>query len=131
MRISRGRLVLSKNEIWNANVHLAKITRDILVQFKESKRVGYPGRLSTSAEWDEVIDAMIFSFSEICKDFPNDPIVVYLQNHRTLTVKFDVDKNGKLLDEIPESVKEDSQAYNKKIENGLDLYAEYFMDLWD
>ena len=95
MHIKRGKLQFSRLDIWNLCDHLAEINRTALIQFKESKRSGYPqlvieeylerkgftreqileksrtGDYDESeviALWESNIDKMILAFSEH-KDF--------------------------------------------------------------
>lgn len=98
------------------------------LKFFKKKVLGYPSEL-TLEEWKAVIDKMILSFSLILDD--SEPSFGELKWY---TEKAD---NGhwKMIND-PNSTF-DSEAYEKwnkekedKIEEGLQLFAKYFQDLW-
>lgn len=56
-------------------------------------------------EWHDVVDKMIYSFDQIARDYPN-------------CEEMDVKSS-------------EYKAYQAKIDEGLNLFAKYFRNLWD
>lgn len=117
MRFSKGHLRLSCKEIWNAGEHIAKCIYDGLLQFKNTERLGYPADISPNT-WEEYLDKMLYSFKEISTDYANDPCKNYFGDK----LKSDLERN---------QIKEEHKRYLEKIQEGLNLFSEYCMDLWD
>jgi hypothetical protein len=83
-------------------------------------------------KWDKIMDKMIFSFNEIAKDDKPDFFIVAPEMDLT---KHPEDE-GKLTIPVRWKVegvydKEASDAYHKKIQEGLNLFATYYESLWD
>jgi len=91
----------SDNEVYNLNYH---ITRYILPRLKALRNNfhGYPGDLSSEIEWALILDDMIIAFELILLE--NDNFMEYYKDH---------------------------QSNNDKINKGLELFAKYFLSLWD
>lgn len=133
MRFSKGHLRFSRKEIWNLDQNLALCIYDGLLQFRDSDRLGHPGDISEET-WEEYLDKMIYSFKEISSFYKNDPYEIYFnENWEKEYSDFKVDENGRLINkiEIPNSVLEQSKKYYEKIKEGLKLFSEYYMNLWD
>lgn len=133
MRFSKGHLRFSRKEIWNLDQNLALCIYDGLLQFKNSDRLGHPGDISEEV-WEEYLDKMIYSFKEISSFYKNDPYEIYFnENWEKEYSDFKVDENHRLINkiEIPDSVLEQSKKYYEKIREGLKLFSEYYMSLWD
>ena len=90
MYIKKGKLVFHNKDLWNLDIVLSKIILQALIQFKDSKRHGYPTQaikdvysgqfseeelsnmmMNSSYDeklvieyWEKCIDNMIFAFSE-------------------------------------------------------------------
>ena len=90
-----------ETECWNLDVTIAKF---ILPRLKTFKRIhhGYPSELG-EGQWEEALNKMIFAFEES---------ITYDEWEFKLTPK-----------ELSEK--------QKKIEEGLSLFAKHFRDLWD
>ena len=83
---------------------------------------------------------MIWSFDQIVRDYPDGPHSIFFEKKRKVTENknvplMTVDEENKihftdLLEEERPS-KEVQQEYEDKIQEGLDLFATYFIDLWD
>jgi len=111
---------------------LAHIIHPALVQFRENLS-GYPGEKGmTMAKWEKILDKMIFSFGETMNDVnaiekfssgDYDWIVTKLedggeewQKGPNATYKFDT---------------RGYKAYNKKLQEGFELFGKYYSNLWD
>ena len=83
---------------------------------------------------------MIWSFDQIAHDYPDDPYNVFFnarwkeaEAKGIELVKFDKDRNihfHEMLD-AKEPSKKEMLAYQKRVQQGLNLFAKYFRDLWD
>lgn len=117
-RPRRVSVQIDKWDTWNADHTLALIILPVLKQLKETKH-GIPCSMLESrdwdttdedmivgqANWDRVMDKMIWSFQEIANDdffekYPEYDLVIY-------------------------------RAHYAKIQEGLKLFAEHFQSLWD
>lgn len=94
----------SLTETWNLNVVIAKFILPRLICFREENR-GYPSFLETPERWDEILDKMIFAFD-------------WFMDHENL-----IEKYNRL------SEKEQTKLW-KQYEEGMQLFAKHFMELW-
>jgi len=90
-------------ETWNLFSNIANFTLPRLKRFKLIVN-GYPPDLSEK-KWEDIIDEMIFAlnYAANCDDI-------------------DTDNNSKTKEQLAE--------YHKRVENGFQLFAKYFMHLW-
>lgn len=86
-------------DVFNLDYYLAKKILGPLKVFRK-ELVSYPSGLSSSEEWEEILDKMIYSFEYIIKK-----------------------------DDLYLSVKEE-RIEMKKADEGLKLFAKYYQDLW-
>lgn len=107
----KKKLKVKNRELWNLDYTIAEWIIPRLKQFKKIN-IGYPGRppMDTPEKWDAAIDKMILSFEMVKKD----PIDVY---HEEFHSDYD-------------QFKKKSDEYMKTIQEGLHLFAEYYLDLW-
>jgi len=92
-------------DIWGLDHHLAKLISKRLKVFIKNLH-GHPSELNSFEEWLEVLNKMIWSFDFVAGDYG-----------------YEEDK------EFPSD--KESEALNKQCQEGLDLFAKYFMTLWD
>lgn len=138
-------------QIWNAGYEFARYIHGGLIQFKKLKPHGYPDSAGSYENWMKIIDEMIWTFREISMEYPGDPISIafdkmYDRHPEALHFHFKkvIEEDGNILYEMvdghPEySAKEvytekniaDQKAYQKRIEEGLSLFARYLPHLWD
>lgn len=97
----KGLTKIQDNELWSLDFTLAKYILPRLEKYKNMERMGYPSKLSGEKEWDEILDKMIYSF------------------------KYVIERDKYYFDYNTE--KERIEKYKE----GMNLFAEYFMDLWD
>lgn len=114
-------------QAWNFNTHCAKYVVPRLKQLRSFDE-SHPSSLGSVEEWHKILDKIIWSFENLY----NDPEPIYPQNYdkRWLVKKLD---NGYKVyssaDKRPISftpIKE----HNKKVQEGLMLFAQYYQDLW-
>lgn len=106
-KITRG---FSDQVTWNLDYDMAKWILPRLKRFKELNN-GYPDDL-TSERWDEILDEMIWAFNYIAND-----------------------GEGKIFtaDTRPgafEKEREQWKAAEKRVDEALKLFGEYFQALW-
>lgn len=137
----RGKLpIFNRSDCWNLNNTLAPIIATGLEKFRDSDKNSHPHSELTEDmdSWNKIIDKMIWSFRESTKydggpdihdfGFPvkrEDTFIeeILSDGGRIHKLKdFDWDSEGyhKAVDE-----------YNQKVQEGLDLFAKYFRNLWD
>jgi len=98
-----------------------------------------------SAKWDAILDEMIYAFSQVAWDYPDSPADAWIDKvssemekagipqyqKRTKNPDGSITFEGNNFPPMPDDVKKASETYQKRIHDGLHLYAEYFQDLWD
>jgi len=109
-KIFRG---YSDNDLWALDYTLSKVILPYLKGFRKTNKMGYPmGMKGKMKEWHKTIDKMIWSFEQALEDHSYCPD--YLWDKKM--------KNFK---------KDKLEEYNKKLQEGFDLFAKYFTNLWD
>lgn len=97
------------DETWSLRTNIALFILPRLKYFKKVT-ICYPANLKNIKEWHKILDKMIFSFQQALKDEFVIP-KKYLKKY-----KYDNEKASK--------------ALNKDIQEGMELFAEYFFKLW-
>jgi len=92
---------------------------------------GYPTLLS-SEEWESILDKMIWAFENI----DSDPALVFPEgyDHRYLVYHDDNLDNCTTHRQLEETLSPSFhkiEEHDKKIQEGLDLFAKYYLNLWD
>ncbi len=98
---------IDREDTWSMDNTLASIILPMLKQLKETTH-GFPSDL-TEKEWDKILDQMIYSFEQKCKDDWMEPYYGYPD------WKF-------------QKIVVDEQ---KKISKGFELFGKYYENLWD
>lgn len=114
-------------ESWNLNTYVAKYTLPRLKHFRNNLS-GHPLDL-TQYGWEEVLDKMIWSF----ENFDKDPRPVYPENydHRMLKKTY-ASGNCVFTSMDDRRVNYDNvYEHKRKVQEGLDLFGKYFVNLWD
>lgn len=135
----RGRKY-SKYDTWDLFVVFAADIHKGLTLFKRTNVNSYPGRLGSMEEWHKIIDEMIWTFNELRLNEPGNPHMIDAGRlDREIKIEYGEPEGAgvpiKIIDNCTPKEKkridEETEAYYKRIENGLNLFAEYFRDLWD
>lgn len=137
----RGRKY-SKRDTWDLFSVFAADIHKGLTLFKRTNVNSYPGRLDSMEAWHKIIDEMIWTFNELRLNEPGNPHMIDAGRlDREINIEHGKPEPGipgipiHIVDNCtPEERKwldEETEAYYKRIENGLKLFAEYFRDLWD
>ena len=91
-------------------------------------------------DWIAAVDKMIWSFDQIANECPDDPANVHFNEKWREAEKKNIslmecDDDGRIIfsDLLDDGrpTKEEELAYHTRIQEGLDLFAKYFRDLWD
>lgn len=127
----RKSIRIDRQDIWSLDHTLALIITPALKRFK-ARKAGYPGSffdhesmnglsgkkrvqvqtaedLKASATWNAILDKMIWSFDQVAKNRPDEPIPM---GKDTLVYR------------------RESKAYDKRMQAGLRLFADYYGSLW-
>lgn len=107
----KKKLKVKNRELWNLDHTIAEWIVPRLKQFKKIN-ITYPGRppMDTPEKWDAALDKMILAF-ELSKQ---DPLDIYRK-------EFHQDY---------ELFRKKTKEYEAVVQEGLYLFATYFMDLW-
>lgn len=129
--LRKVRIELIEDDMFSLYNTLAKIIHPCLVKFKESQ-MGYPHNLSKK-KWNEILDKMIWSFSDLSKENMSAPIpsdygfkdyeCESYDHHNLCYLEW---KNSSGYSEWTK----DYEIYRKKIKEGLRLFGIYFESLW-
>jgi hypothetical protein len=120
-RITRG---FDDRECWNLNTTIAKFLIPRLKVFKTNTHT-FPSEISLE-EWDIALLQMIDAFELYILD--NDDL-----NYDDVKIEFD-EKGHLQITKDPDKEKVRNtiiESRRKRIEDGLNLFREYFYDLWD
>lgn len=101
-RKKKGLSKIREEELWSLDVTLAKYILPRLIKFKDINDMSYPSEFESHEKWHEIIDKMIYSFKYIIK------------------------RNDGMLGNLEEEKKR-----REKYKEGMRLFAEHFIDLWD
>lgn len=101
IRKKKGLSKITNEEVWGLDITLAKYILPRLIKFKTINTMSRPSEFKNLEEWHNVIDKMIWSFDE------------HLKN------------------DFPLSNSPDFKEQVDRYEEGLQLFAKHFGDLWD
>ena len=171
MHIQKGKLRFNKRELWNLDKHLAKVIVEGLQQFKSVHKNTIPPHLVTEdinpetgrklywdysseycdEQWQELLDKMIFAFTEHPTYFDIEPYDFYYDDltypekfpeqvwedhpiYGKITEWRQVLKEGVTQEDV-DAWWERSRAYDaeirRKVDEGRELFIKYFDNLWD
>lgn len=102
LRKKKGLLKIREEEIWGLDLTLAKYILPRLIKFKDVNDRSFPTDFENHEEWHKTIDKMIYSFEYVIK-----------HNY-----------------EVYKDLEEEKKRH-EKYKEGMQLFAEHFMDLWD
>lgn len=119
-------LYVNPKETWSLDVNLAEYIIPRLKKFKELNN-GYPGigEMNTPEKWDEALDKMIQAFEyviDLDEYWIDDPKYDYTD------IMFG--KNKEFYEKIKENKITEDIRRLAAINEGLQLFAKYYMSLW-
>lgn len=124
--MKKHRLYVNPKETWSLDVNLAKYIIPRLKKFKKLNN-GYPGigEMNTPEKWDEALDKMIQAFEyviDLDEYWIDDPKYDYTD------IMFG--KNKEFYEKIKENKITEDIRRLAAINEGLQLFAKYYMSLW-
>lgn len=138
---------VDSHDIWNADNTLAHIILPVLKELREHKQ-GYsnvdvedvPEGVKDQEAWYYVLDEMIWAFDKIIDDDWDSQFHHHLDNQEWIWTPADTGAKGKVFT-LDTKVKDESKpaywfdregydAFNKRIQNGLNLFGKYYRGLW-
>ena len=126
--LKQHNLYVSSKETWNLDIMFAKYIIPRLKKFKELNN-GYPGRdeMDTPEKWDDALDKMIQAFEYVMEW---DKYWIDNQEYDYYDCIDEFDKNTELYEEIKENKRVEDDRRLAVINEGLSLFAKYYMNLW-
>lgn len=124
----------SDEELWDLHHFIAEWILPRLTAFRNLDRMGFPGGLygkdfggegtdekyeKADKEWGKILDKMIWSFEYVLWDDSLDDKL-----GRKLGI-------GTFSEYMKRERKNEKDVHLEKYEEGMRLFSEYFMDLWD
>lgn len=113
---------------------------DGLRHFRSRNMHSYPQDFEGHVEdWPKTIDKMIWSFNQIANDYPDDPHSIFFKAKvkeaekrgiQLMTLAGNTIQFHDILDDGRPS-DEEMKAYHDRVQEGINLFAKYFQDLWD
>lgn len=118
----------------------ATFLADGLRVFRKGPLHSHPIDFEGHAEdWGKAIDKMIWSFDQIAHEYPDHPYTAFFEKRwkeaeangvSLMQVYKDRVQFNKMLEE-KKPTDEETVAYTSRVQEGLNLFAKYFQDLWD
>lgn len=102
LRKKKGLSKIREEELWGLHLTLTKYILPRLIKFKEINDMSYPYGFKNIEEWHKTLDKMIYAFEYVME--------------REYTVYKDL---------------EEERIKAEKYKEGMQLFAEHFLDLWD
>lgn len=124
--LKQHRLYVNPKETWSLDVNLAKYIIPRLKKFKELNN-GYPGisEMDTLEKWDEALDKMIQAFEYVI-----DLDEYWLDDPRYDYTDIMFGDNKEFYEKIKENKITEDIRRLAAINEGLQLFAKYYMSLW-
>ncbi|MBR3623191.1 MAG: hypothetical protein IKN43_07600 [Selenomonadaceae bacterium] len=145
LKNTRG-VKLNKLQIWNLRQTFATYIAGGLRQFMNRNIYGYPSDLERNEkedpdgsiamqEWRAILKEMLWSFEQIANDMKDTPTMKwYGERYKILRNQgisdIDILLSSKLPD-IPRDIYQADIKHGERLPHGIDLFAKYFLDLWD
>lgn len=147
---SKEQKVKIKIDPWDsyAGYHtLALIIHPLLVDFRKKSNKGIPGKFlddmgydfsenvknsvfnKRKKEWNAVIDKMIWSFRETANDYPGEK-KAFKKNGKKYKTKIRDDGYHEVVETGLDYDRKVYEEYQKRLQEGIDLFAKYYGCLW-
>ena len=90
-------------------------------------------------QWRDILGQMLWSFEQIADGFSRSPLSLWNEEQLKKGFFFEFEEHSEcgavlLKDtapETPEQIREADRKYHEKVQDGLNLFAQYFLDLFD
>jgi len=130
----RTYIKIDKYDSWNAYCTIGKLIIPILKELKETTQ-SWPSceEVPTFEDWEKILEKMIWSFEELVEDSWE---FKYTLVEPEIDWEKHEDDEGKIYKPLRWKVEgeydyEGMENHAKKIQEGLDLFAKFFRNLWD
>lgn len=134
-RIERG---FDDTELWGLDRTIAKYVLPRLIEFKKVAN-GYPPNFDSFEEWIAVIDKMIYSFDHIVNQEKYDEElekelgidwVGYFDEKKLPDGNYELVHGENYNEELMNTYHRVKEEESIRIQDGLDLFGKYFLNLW-
>jgi len=129
MRISKGKPVFGRKDTIDFST-LGEIIHAWLVKFKddyvELELSGVPVG-HTREEYREIIDKMIYAFADVEPEYAGDISCVSELIEGSQFLKMDVQVSD---EDAWDQYMKDCDEHQRKVQEGLELFGEYYRSLW-
>lgn len=122
-------ITIDRWDTWSLDYTLAMIIHPALVAFR-ANHCGYPGSI-TPEEWIDILDKMIYAFGSILNYYELESEYISGEPDWIITPNEDGGETWEVGPDDTWTVNtEKMKELNTKIQDGLDLFAKYYRDLW-
>ncbi len=133
MKVStkEGQVEVEPGDTWSLYLTLTPILLESLKVFQATTR-SYPSELENEEEWKEILDKMIFSFEAI-QEKKHDPFEWY-EGEVDIQIKKRPDgwfESVKGPNHTSRFLEEEYDSFMEKVREGLNLFSQYYLELWD
>lgn len=134
-RIERG---FDDTELWSLDRTIAKYVLPRLIEFKNVTN-GYPAGFENMLDWIAVIDKMIYSFDHIVNQEKYDEElekelgidwVGYFDEKKLPDGNYELIHGENYNEELMNTYHRVKEEESIRIQDGLDLFGKYFLNLW-
>lgn len=134
-RIERG---FDDTELWSLDRTIAKYVLPRLIEFKKVAN-GYPANFDNFEDWIDVIDKMIYSFDHIINQEKYDEElekelgidwVGYFDEKKLPDGNYELIHGENYNEELMTTYRRMQEEESIRIQDGLDLFGKYFLNLW-
>lgn len=123
-RLIRG---YSDCDLWNLDDYISKMMAKMLKDFKKNNINSHPSEFENIKDWHIALDKMIWAF----ENYNEDDYCFTYHGEMKCGDPDPLTGNVKLLDSGCTCDKEKLNQHWKKTEEGINLFAKHFYDLWD
>ena len=103
---------------WHASVVVPRL------KLLRSREFGWPGCLENREQWNDILDKMIWSFENINTHVP-------IETSEDYYVTTEKNETGTVFRSHGSIDTSASDSHHKRVQEGLDLFGEYYLCLWD
>lgn len=124
-------LEVEPSDTWNLYLTLTPVILESLKVFQATTH-SYPSELKSHEEWDEILQKMIFSFQSI-QEKKHDPFEWY-EGEVDIQIKKRPDgwyESVKGPNHTSRFLEKEYDAHMKQVREGLALFSQYYLELWD
>ena len=131
-RYQQIRYGVSNEECWNMDCTFTKFILPRLKHFKKMKRYGYPPSI-TPEKWEEIIDELIWTFEYMLDTDQFNPMPLFKREGISIDdyVSYVKKERTPAEDLAWQGYVEHSRKLEERRKEGMQLFANYYVYLWD